>query len=180
MDHTITVWINSLASRSALFDSANIAVGTAGVPLLVALVVVQWWSQADRTHVRHTCVAAGLTFLLGLGINQIILLFIHRVRPYDSGITHLIIPRSADWSFPSDHATAAFAIAIAFAIQGLPRRAALLGLLAVLISWSRIFVGTHYLTDVLGGALTALVAAAIVATLYREGTRLDRIVTGIL
>jgi undecaprenyl-diphosphatase len=38
-----------------------------GVPLLVALVVAQWWSKIDRTHVRHTCIAAGLSFLIGLG-----------------------------------------------------------------------------------------------------------------
>ncbi len=165
MDQTITHWINSLAGSNVLLDSAMIMATNVGVPLLVALVVAQWWSKIDRTHVRHTCIAAGLSFLIGLGLNQIILLFVHRVRPYDAGISHLIISKSPDWSFPSDHATASIAI---------------VGLLAVLICWSRIFVGTHYLTDVLGGSLTGAIAAMLGWVLYREGSRLDRFATGIL
>jgi undecaprenyl-diphosphatase len=50
----------------------------------------------------------------------------------------------------------------------------------LLICWSRIFVGTHYLTDILGGSLIALVAAVLVWVFYREGSRLDRFATGIL
>jgi undecaprenyl-diphosphatase len=180
MDQAITRWINSPAGSSALLDAAMIAVTQTGVPLLVALVVAQWWSKMDRTHVRHTCVTAGLSFLIGLGLNQVILLFVHRVRPYDAGVCHLIISKSADWSFPSDHATAAVAIVAAFALHRLPGRAVFFGLLALLLCLSRIYVGTHYLTDILGGGLTGSVAALLVRTFYREGSRLDRFATGIL
>ena len=180
MDQTITQWISSPGGANAPLDSIMIMATKVGVPLLVALVVVQWWSKIDRTHVRHTCIAAGLSFLIGLGLNQIILLFVHRVRPYDAGVSHLIISKSPDWSFPSDHATASIAIVAAFALRGLPRRTLLFGLLALLICWSRIFVGTHYLTDVLGGSLTAVVAAVLVWVFYREGSRLDSFATGIL
>ena len=180
MDHAITQLINSLAGSNGRLDSVMIVATKLGVPLLVALVVAQWWSKIDRTHVRHTCIAAGLSFLIGLGLNQIILLFVHRVRPYNAGVSHLIISQSADWSFPSDHATASIAIVAAFALHGLPSRAILFGLVALLICWSRIFVGTHYLTDVLGGSLIGVVAAMLVWVFYREGSRLDRAATGIL
>jgi undecaprenyl-diphosphatase len=180
MDQAITVWINSPAGTNPLLDYIMIMVTLASVPLFVALVVTQWWSKIDRTHVRHTCIAAGLSFLIGLAFNQIILLFVHRVRPYDADVTHLIIAKSTDWSFPSDHATASIAIVAAFAIHGLPRRTLLFGLLTLLICWSRIFVGTHYLTDVLGGSLTGVAAAVLVWVFYREGSRLDRFATGIL
>src|SRR5712692_6583078 len=169
MDQAITQWINSPAGSNALLDTVMIGVTRLGVPLLVALVVAQWWSKIDRTHVRHTCIAAGLSFLIGLGLNQIILFFVHRVRPYDAGVSHLIISKSPDWSFPSDHATASIAIAVAFAVHGLPRRTLLFGLLALLICWSRIFVGTHYLADVIGGSFTGVVAAMLVWVFYREG-----------
>jgi undecaprenyl-diphosphatase len=132
--------------------------------LIVACVASQWWSRTNRLHLRHACVAAGLSFLIGLAFNQVLLLFVHGARPYDSGITHLIVPKSADWSFPSDHATAAFAIAAAFALQGLPRRASFFALAALFIAWSCVFVGTHYLTNVLGGASTGIVAALVVAS----------------
>ena len=180
MDDAITQFINAGVGSAPTLDSFAIYVGKLGVPLLIVLVAAQWWSKTGRLHVRHACVAAGLSFLLGLGVNQIIIAFVHRMRPYDAGVTHLIVQKSADWSFPSDHATASISIAIAFTLQGLPRRAVLFGILALLVCWSRIFVGTHYLSDVLGGALTALAAAVIVVKFYPEGTRLDRVVTGIL
>jgi len=62
----------------------------------------------------------------------------------------------------------------------LPRRTLLFGLLALLVCWSRIFVGTHYLTDVLGGSLVGLVAAVLAWGFFREGSRLDRFATRIL
>jgi undecaprenyl-diphosphatase len=162
-----------------MLHAVMIAATKFGVPLVVACVIMQWWSNRDRLHVRHTSIAAGISFLIGLGFNQLILLFVHRVRPYDAGVSHLIIAPSGDWSFPSDHATASFAVAATFALHALPRRAAVFLLMAFLIAYSRIFVGTHYLTDVLGGALTGVCAAVIVRALYREGSRLDRFVTGI-
>jgi undecaprenyl-diphosphatase len=81
-------------------------------------------------------------------------------------------------SVRSRHSIIAFVAT--FALHGLPRRTLLFGLLALLICWSRIFVGTHYLTDILGGSLTGAAAAMLVWVFYREGSRLDRFATGIL
>jgi undecaprenyl-diphosphatase len=105
---------------------------------------------------------------------------VQRVRPYDAGISHLIINRSGDWSFPSDHATATFAIAAAFLVHGLTRRGLAFLVAAFLVCVSRIYVGTHYVTDILGGATTGIVAATIVRSLYWEGTRVDLVITSIL
>ena len=96
MDQEITRWINAPAGGHAAMDMVMVATTRYGVPLLVLLVIVQWWSRQERLRLRHACVAAGLSFLIGLGLNQIILLFVHRVRPYDAGVSHLIIERSAD------------------------------------------------------------------------------------
>lgn len=180
MDDAITQWINSAAGQSILLDMIMTSVTQYGVPLVVLIVVLQWWSQHDRLHVRHTCIAAGLSFFMGLGLNQIILLFVHRVRPYDAGISHLVISPSSDWSFPSDHATATFAIAASFLLRGLQRRGIALLAAAAIVCISRVYVGTHYFTDVLGGAVTGILAAAVVRGLYWEGTRVDRLITGFL
>lgn len=102
-------------------DTAMIWITQYGVPILVLLVITQWWSHGERLHVRHACIAAGLSFFIGLGLNQFILVFVHRVRPYEVGLTHLIISPSADGSFPSDHATATLAIASTFLLCRLPR-----------------------------------------------------------
>lgn len=180
MDVALTRWINAPAGMHPALDIVLVGFTQFGVPLIVLLVVLQWWSKEDRTHVRHAALASGLSFLFGLAINQVILLFVHRIRPYDAGVSHLIIAPSTDWSFPSDHATASMAVVAAFAMQRLPRRTLTLFLLAFMVCWSRIYVGTHYVTDVLGGACTGILAAIIVRLAYREGTKLDRWTTGIL
>src|SRR5439155_6557953 len=103
MDNTLTDWINGAAGYSAVLDAAMIFATRFGVPLIVFAVAGQWWARDQRGLVRHAAVSAGLAFLLGLAINQVILLLVHRIRPYDAGLTHLLIVPSADWSFPSDH-----------------------------------------------------------------------------
>jgi undecaprenyl-diphosphatase len=179
MDQAITHWINAPAGRNVLLDSIMVTATQFGAPLLVLLVVLQWWSRHERHHLRHTCVAAGLSFLIGLGLNQIILLFVHRIRPYDAGVSHLIISRSGDWSFPSDHATATFAIAASFLLHGVGRRGLAFLVGAMVVCVSRVYIGTHYVTDVLGGAATGILAAAAVRGLYWEGTRVDRFISKI-
>lgn len=180
IDHAVTQWINAPAGSLPWLDSFMVAASQIGVPFLVLLVVVQWWSKEDRFRIRHTCVAAGLSFLIGLAFNQVVLLLVHRMRPYDAGLTHLIIARSGDWSFPSDHATATIAIAATFLFHGWRKRALGLFVGALIVCVSRIYVGTHYFTDVLGGAATGIIAAGAVRWLYSEGTWVDRLVTRIL
>src|SRR5260370_3301519 len=121
LDAAVTHAINGLAERSPAVDFLMTWISAIGVPVLVLAVAAQWWRPTYKPHTRHVVVAAGLSFLLGLALNQLILLFVHRMPPYDSGVTHLLIAPIADPSFPSDHATATFAIATAFLLQRMPR-----------------------------------------------------------
>ena len=180
IDVAATQAINQLAGKTSLLDFCMVGVSTIAVPLLILVVAFQWWRRRERTHVRHVLVAAGLSFLLGLALNQVVLLFVQRQRPYDAGLTHLVIAKSTDPSFPSDHATASAAIAFAFLLHGMRRQGLWFSLAALVVMISRVYIGTHYVSDVLGGALTALVAAALVGLLYREGTFVDRLITRML
>ena len=179
IDISLTQWINRLAGENQFIDAVLIGVSAYGIPVLVLAVACQWWMKSDKQGTRHTLVGAGLSFLLGLAFNQIILLFVDRVRPYAVGVTKLLTAPSLDPSFPSDHATAAFAIALTFACTGMPRRAAGFGVAALVVAFSRVYIGTHYASDVLGGALTGALATAFVTTVYMRTTRFDRFITGI-
>jgi undecaprenyl-diphosphatase len=101
-------------------------------------------------------------FLSRVAITETIRYIWFRTRPFDalSGI-HLIVPRIADASFPSGHA--AFYFALAFAMLYLNKRAGFWYLgFAIFIGLSRVVLGVHYMTDIIGGALVALISVAII------------------
>ena len=180
LDVAATRWVNGLSGIWQPLDLLLLAVTWAGVPLIVLAVALQWWSREDRQGERHLAIACGLSFLLGLFLNQLIILVVHRARPYDAGLTHLLIPPSTDSSFPSDHATAVFSIVFAYLLHRRFRKALFFAIAGALVAFSRIYLGTHYIGDILGGLLTGLIAAVIVRAAYARGTSLDRWVTGIL
>ncbi|MDE3027340.1 MAG: phosphatase PAP2 family protein [Paracoccaceae bacterium] len=180
LDLALTQSINGLSGRFPLLDAAMIDLSAFGVPLLVLAVALQWWRGPDRLHIRHVLVATGLTFVLGLTLNQVIVHLFHRTRPYDAGVTHLLIARSADFSFPSDHATASVAIAASLLMHGMRRTGLIFALAALLLCFSRVYIGTHYFSDILGGSATAILAALLIPSLYQEGTRIDQLITKIL
>jgi undecaprenyl-diphosphatase len=129
------------------------------VGLLAALFLARgkWRSRNGRRAV----VAAGFSALLALGMAHLTADLWARPRPYEAHRdAHLFIAPSHDPSFPSDHATAAFAIAVAIFLRHRTAGWFALGL-ATLLSIARVAVGTHYPADVLAGAAVGTAAALI-------------------
>jgi membrane-associated phospholipid phosphatase len=84
--------------------------------------------------------------------------------------------RSQDPSFPSDHASAAFAIAFTILLFDQAVGAIFLGAAAV-VAVGRVVVGAHYPSDVLGGMLVAFGSALFVVRVGRPTiVRLVRLV----
>jgi undecaprenyl-diphosphatase len=83
-------------------------------------------------------------------IVQILKATVARVRPYNvlEGIVPFAIER--DFSFPSGHTAASFTAALVVG-TAIPALGALGLILAVLIGFSRIYIGVHYPLDVLAG-----------------------------
>jgi undecaprenyl-diphosphatase len=118
----------------------------------------------------RTALAAGVSAALALAIAQVVAGVVDRPRPYLAH-THaltLFAGRSHDPSFPSDHTTAAFAIAVAIILRS-RRWGALALALAVILAFGRVLVGAHYPSDVIGGAaLGALSALVLFAPPFRR------------
>lgn len=104
---------------------------------------------------------AGLFGLLfSLLVNNLILknLFT-RTRPYEvvEGLL-LLGERATDYSFPSGHTGSSFAVAIAiFHTLGKGKARWLLILLAAVMAFTRLYIGIHYPTDILGGMITGII-----------------------
>lgn len=66
-----------------------------------------------------------------------------------------------------------------FLLHGWSRRGLDFFAVALLVAFSRVYIGPHCVSDVLGGAVTAMLAAARVLLFNREGSRLDGLLTRI-
>jgi len=117
------------------------------IPIICALLT------RDKRLIVRTAVAFVLTFC----ITDILKVVVARPRPYaGSGGWFLSTPADI-WSFPSKHASLTFSIATSL------RHKKVLGVVAAvfagLVSFSRIYLGVHYLTDVIAGAVLGILVA---------------------
>lgn len=161
MDRSIYRWFNRLADRTSWAHGFFTFYATAGVVVLALLLLAAFIDarQRDRAVEVAASVWAGAAALVALELGQIIGGAVDRLRPYAvMNDVHVLVDRSSDFSFPSDHATLAGAVAVGLLLThrrwGVPAAIA-----AVLMAVTRVYVGAHYLSDVLAGlALGGLVA----------------------
>jgi undecaprenyl-diphosphatase len=164
MDFTLYKALNGFAAHhDALEDVLRFFAQDAQF-FFVALLAVLFLATGKwrSVNARHGVVAAGFSALLALGIAHLITEFWDRARPYEAhpAAAHLFISPASDPSFPSDHATAAFAIAVAIWLRS--RKAGWLALaMATIVAVSRVAVGVHYPGDVIGGAVIGTASALI-------------------
>lgn len=165
--HSTPGWVHTLAE-----------VGTqAGLLLLMAVAVVVWW-LARRRGAREVA----LTLLVPVGtavaygISEVVKALVDEVRPCRA-VAHAVTsiaacPAPTDYSFPSNHATLAAALATGI-ILARPVMAWLVVPMALLVAFSRVFLGVHYPHDVAAGLLLGAIVALVAARLLvRPGTRL--------
>ena len=156
MDYSLEQWINGPAGSHPLWDTFMIGVAGGAEPAFIALVVV-WFLIGWRRRLpmdRQGAIAALLASGGALLVNVTLASIWYRPRPYivHPDQVHHLLSHSADSSFPSDHAAAAFAIAIVlFSYRRFPGVVALI--VAALVAYSRVYVGDHYPTDVIAGAV---------------------------
>ncbi|MBR5565144.1 MAG: phosphatase PAP2 family protein [Roseburia sp.] len=96
--------------------------------------------------------------------NMIIKNIVARPRPYRMIETlTILIPEPGEYSFPSGHTSSSFAAGVVLYLM-LPKKYGIPAMvLAFLIGISRLYVGVHYPTDVLGGmVMGTLIAVSVV------------------
>ena len=124
--------------------------------LIVAFLVV---AGSRRRDAQRAVVAAGLSAGLALAIAAVMARVVDRPRPFVAHHSvHLFVAHAADPGFPSDHATAAFAIGVALLLRFRAWGVVTL-VAATVLAAGRVALGIHYPSDVLAGAALGAAAA---------------------
>jgi undecaprenyl-diphosphatase len=155
MDFDLYRSINGFAAHHDRIEDFFRFIAVDGQYFFIAMLGILFLARGEwaSRNARRGVIAAGASAALALSIAQVISHIWERPRPFVAhpAAANLFIPPSVDPSFPSDHATAAFAIAVAIFLRS--RRAGFVALaMATLLSFSRVAVGTHYPGDVIAGA----------------------------
>lgn len=152
----LMVWISRLGNGGMIW-----------IFLGLALLVLGWKKRKSLLW--------GLAVLFSLGSNALVcnLLLkpmVARTRPYDVLGYDLMIPPLSDYSFPSGHTSASFAAATAiYALHPGWGKAAYV--FAALMGVSRLYLGVHFVTDVVAGAVIGVLMAKLTLFVMKKITK---------
>src|SRR3954451_6838994 len=191
MNQTLFDQINAFARATPWLHGLITTYATYGVVVFAVLLGAGWWSarRSGEPQRMGAAVCAGTATLLAVAINQPIVNAVHEARPYTDHPGVLVLAtRSADFSFPSDHAVMAGAVVVGLLFAS-RRLAVLAGVAALAMAFARVYIAAHYPVDVgvglvLGAAVALLVflaahrlIASAVTALVNSDSRLRPLVT---
>jgi len=160
--------LHSLTGQSGLLDWLFVLLASwlpwvIGIAAVIVIVRLRPWR-----HSVWMVLATGLTLILARGIvTPLLHELILRTRPFEAlSFTPLIMVAHGN-SFPSGHATAFFALAFVLFYENRKRGWWFIGF-ALVNALARVVVGVHYPSDILAGALVALVSAFAIHALIKN------------
>jgi undecaprenyl-diphosphatase len=151
VDADVVVWF--AAHRTSLLDAVAAAlttVGRGGLLLVLAAAVRGVANRRLAMAAWQVVLAVLLTMLVSDGIVKPLA---QRPRPYEAIPSLTVVgEKPASEGFPSGHAATCAAAAYVLA-SSWPQARVGLWLFAAVVALSRVYLGVHYLTDVLAGVL---------------------------
>jgi membrane-associated phospholipid phosphatase len=162
--------LHHAAALTAVAMAINLLFGpVAGLLLTGVISLFLWLVRRDLVK----AVAFALVACSGWVASEAFKLIFARQRPNPALLFDPLAPETGSNSFPSGHVC--FAVALAYALYFLARGTrwakvvAVAGAaMAVIVAWSRVYVGVHYPTDVAASFLAGSAAVVLVAGLWNR------------
>lgn len=131
--------------------------------LFIPIIAGLGYVRKKLVPLKQSLYDAGWSALTALIVANTIGQFVGRLRPYEvsTEIMRLIPPPLTAHAFPSGHTAVAFACAAALT-YGRPGWGLIAIVAAAAVGIGRVFVGVHYPSDVIAGAILGIVCASIV------------------
>ena len=156
MDGYILLWIQDNL-RTPVFNSIFRFITHLGDGGVIWIILAWALIFIKKTRKAGVCSLSAL-FVMLIGNEFVLKHIVNRTRPFDAidGLVTLIKHPTSS-SFPSGHTSSAFAVVIVLLIL-IPMKYSIWSLvLALTIAFSRMYVGVHYPTDILGGIMVGLI-----------------------
>ncbi|MEL3973691.1 undecaprenyl-diphosphatase [Rossellomorea oryzaecorticis] len=158
MDYRLFRAINLLSGRSAPIDWLMIFFSKK-VRYVYIFVLIYMWFRND--HYRKVSWNAMMSTGVSLVLHTLIKLFYFKPRPFAKRRVGILIPSKKDSSFPSKHTVLVFAVSTSIYLYD-RALGSVMWLLSLLTGFSRIWVGHHYPSDIIGSAFIATMTSMIV------------------
>ena len=169
IDGSIISFVNSFAQRWPALDNAMGIVVTNPLikgGLIAAMIWWAWFRPVTNRQILSWGIISG--FLSLVVARTLAFLLPYRERPMHSPDLHFRTPYGANenvlihWSsFPSDHAALFFALALSIFFVSRRAGSVALGYAFLVVCVPRVYMGFHYPSDILGGALVGMGVAAL-------------------
>ena len=169
LDDRLFLAVNTLAKNTPWLHGMTVAYARFGIVLFAAALAAGAVLARDRSaRAMAGALWAPIGSLLALAVNQPIGNLVAERRPYAAHPDALLlVPATTDFSFPSDHAVVAGAVAAGILVYN-RRLGWATAVAALAIAADRVYVGAHYPGDVVAG-LTLGASVAVLSWLVVSG-----------
>ena len=164
-EQTLIKGLQSLSN--AFFDAVNLGITYLGDEIFfIVVAVVLYWCVDKKFAYKFMNV-----YILSVAANEGLKSIVARRRPYLVEGIRSIGKETGGYSFPSGHSQSIANISTQINMrwrEGVPRKVFLpVGIVVTaLVMFSRMYLGQHYLTDIIAGAALGIVLALLLGTLF--------------
>ena len=167
MDFKLFQMINSLSGRYSPLDQLMILISNRIRYVYLMVLIILWFK--NRTN-KRIAIEASSSVLITLILQILIKIFYYKPRPFKKRRVGILIPSKLDSTFPSKHTLLAFAASTSIYLFHRTLGSIML-VMSVITGFSRIWVGHHYPSDVIGSAFLGSLTSLVTRVFSRNYTR---------